>query len=168
MRLKDLVEMLFGGVPYFREAAAAQETIEASEAGAGECARRAGSGYGQRDDQMGYAAAAAGLLMGFNRMTRPLRLERVRLDAGAAEYLRREEDRNAKRLLDAVWLLGAAMGGIITVYRLSEAELPQFEIMWITCAVWVGTGLVLLKNMLLYRTATGAFIPDGRRKNLII
>lgn len=107
--------------------------------------------------------------MGFNRMTRPLRLERVRLDAGAAEYLRREEDRNAKRLLDAVWLLGAAMGGIITVYRLSEAELPQFEIMWITCAVWVGTGLVLLlKNMLLYRTATGAFIPDGRRKNLII
>lgn len=107
--------------------------------------------------------------MGFNRMTRPLRLERVRLDAGAAEFLRREEDRNAKRLLYAVWLLGAAMGGIITVYRLSEAELPQFEIMWITCAVWVGTGLVLLlKNMLLYRTATGVFIPDGRRKNLII
>lgn len=30
MRVKDLVEMLFGGVPYFREAAAAQETIEAS------------------------------------------------------------------------------------------------------------------------------------------
>ena len=68
-----------------------------------------------------------------------------------------------------MWLQGAAMGGIITVYRLPETELPQFEIMWITCAVWVGTGLVLLlKNMLLYRTATGAFIPDGRRKNLII
>lgn len=30
MRVKDLVEMLFGGIPYSREAAASQETIEAS------------------------------------------------------------------------------------------------------------------------------------------
>lgn len=30
MRVKDLAEMLFGGVPYSRETAASQETIEAS------------------------------------------------------------------------------------------------------------------------------------------
>ena len=56
MRVKDLVEMLFGGTLFPGGCGGAGDDRSICEAEAGECARRAGSGYGQRDDQMGYAA----------------------------------------------------------------------------------------------------------------